>query len=234
MAFREQDVVGFDVAVHDAVTVCVVQRLGYFAGEPDGVLDRQLHFALQPVAQALALDVGHRVPEPACCLARVEHGQNVRMLEPGRGLDLAQEALRAEHRAEFGVEHLERDGPLVPDVASEVHGRHAAAPELALELVAVAEGLREVWRWYGHWHEREGASNLAAGHVFRQPQRGSTRCPQHTRPVSGSGPTGDRRAGVQAPSKPHMAPSQGYRRGSDCSRDSKYLMVWKQVRSCGM
>ena len=51
--------------------------------------------------------------------------------------------------------------------------------------------------------------------------------------VSGSGPTGDRKERVQAPSKPHMAPSQGYRRGSDCSRDSKYLMVWKQVRSCG-
>ena len=152
MAFREQDVVGLDVAVHDAVPVRVVQRLGYLAGEPDGVLDRQLHFALQPVAQALALDVGHRVPEPACCLARVEHGQDVRVLEPGRGLDLAQEALRAEHRAEFGVEHLERDGPVVPEVAGEVHGGHAAAPELALERVAVGQGGLQSIEVVGHRH----------------------------------------------------------------------------------
>ena len=52
------------------------------------------------------------------------------MLEPGGGLDLAQKALRAEHRAKFGVEHLERDRPLVLEVAREVHGGHAAAPEL--------------------------------------------------------------------------------------------------------
>ena len=61
------------------------------------------------------------------------------MLEPGGGLDLALEALRAERRAELGVEHLERDGPLVPDVAREVHRGHAAAPELALEQVAVGQ-----------------------------------------------------------------------------------------------
>ena len=106
----EQDVVGLDVAVHDAVAVRVVQRLGHLAGEPDGVLDRQLDFALQPVAQGLALDVGHRVPEPACCLARVEHGQDVRVLEPGRGLDLAQEALRAERRASSGWSTLSATG----------------------------------------------------------------------------------------------------------------------------
>ncbi len=158
MAFRQKDVVGFDVAVHDAVTVRVVQRLGYLAGEPDGVLDRQLHFAVQAVAQALALDVRHRVPEPACCLARVEHGQDVRVLEPGCRLDLAQEAIRAEHRSEFGVEHLEGDGPLVPEVASEVHGRHAAAPEFLLEHVPVAQSSIEMVYGVGQLYVLEGAN----------------------------------------------------------------------------
>ena len=46
---------------------------------------------------------------------------------------------------QFGVQHLEGDRPVVPEVAGEVHGGHAAPPELALEHVAVgqrgAEGL---------------------------------------------------------------------------------------------
>jgi hypothetical protein len=128
---------------------------------PEGVLDRQLHFALQPVAQALALDVRHRVPEPARCLARVEHGQNVGVLKPGRRLDLAQEAIRAEHRSEFGVEHLEGDGPLVPDVASEVHGRHAAVPEFLLEHVAVGQSRVEMIYGTGQCEFLAGATRLA-------------------------------------------------------------------------
>ena len=73
----------------------------------------------------------------------------MRVLEPGRGLDLAQEALRAEHRSEFGVEHLERDGPLVPDVAREVHHGHAAAPEFLLEHVSVGQTSFEMVYGFG-------------------------------------------------------------------------------------
>ena len=92
------------------VPVRVVQRLGHLAGEPDRVLDRQLDLALQPVAQALALDVRHRVPEPPCRLARVEHGQDVRVLQPGGGLDLAQESLGAERAASSGWSTLSATG----------------------------------------------------------------------------------------------------------------------------
>jgi hypothetical protein len=37
----------------------------------------------------------------------------VRVLEPGRGLDLLEEALRADHGAQLGVQHLERDVAVV-------------------------------------------------------------------------------------------------------------------------
>ena len=59
--------------------------------------------------------------------------------EPGRDADLAQEALGAEHRAEVGVEHLERHLTVMPDVVSQVDRGHAAAAELPLERVAAGQ-----------------------------------------------------------------------------------------------
>ena len=47
------------------------------------------------------------------------------MLEPGGEPDLALEALGAERGGELGVEHLERDRPVVPEVAGEVDRGHA-------------------------------------------------------------------------------------------------------------
>ena len=61
------------------------------------------------------------------------------MLQVGRDLDLGEEAIHAEHRAELGLEHLERDLALVLDVLREVDGRHAAFAELALDGVAAGE-----------------------------------------------------------------------------------------------
>ena len=57
------------------------------------------------------------------------------MLQPGGELDLALEALGAERAREIGVQHLERDRPVVPQILGEEDGGHAAPPELALEGV---------------------------------------------------------------------------------------------------
>ena len=48
------------------------------------------------------------------------------MLEPGGELDLALEALGAERGGELGMEHLERDGAVVPEVVR--RGRRSAMP----------------------------------------------------------------------------------------------------------
>ena len=77
-------------------------------------------------------------------------GEDVRVLQPGGQLDLAQEPLGAERGGELGVEHLERDRAVVPEVLGEVDRRHAAAPELALERVAVGEGLAQRRRRLTH------------------------------------------------------------------------------------
>ena len=62
------------------------------------------------------------------------------MVEPGRDLDLGQEPLDAQHRAQLGPEHLERDLAVVLEVGGEVDGRHAAGAELALDPVALFQG----------------------------------------------------------------------------------------------
>ena len=57
-----------------------------------------------------------------------------------RDRDLAQKARGAQLAHEVGAQHLERDEPVMLAVAREIHGRHAAATELALDLVAVGKG----------------------------------------------------------------------------------------------
>ncbi len=139
----------------------VVQRPRGLLRDPDGLLDRELPVAPKPAAQALALDVGHREPQPAGGVARVVDRQEVGMLEPGGEPDLPEEALGAERRRQLGMEHLERDRPLVPQVLDEVHRAHAAAPELAFEPVAVAQGVGERGRRDGHLGSDRGMTESA-------------------------------------------------------------------------
>src|SRR3954463_1615621 len=57
------------------------------------------------------------------------------MLQRGSRLDLDDEAIGAEDGGEFRLEHLDRDLAVVLDVVREVDGRHAAAPEFALDPI---------------------------------------------------------------------------------------------------
>ena len=93
---RQQHVLGLDVPVDHAVLVRVLERLGRLARDPQRVFHRELALPPQPVPERLALDVRHGEPELTGSLARVVHGQDVGMLEPGGELDLALEALGAE------------------------------------------------------------------------------------------------------------------------------------------
>ena len=57
------------------------------------------------------------------------------MVEAGGNRDLAQEPLRAQRGRDLGPQHLQRDGPIVLLIVGEIHRRHAAAAELALDAV---------------------------------------------------------------------------------------------------
>ena len=51
------------------------------------------------------------------------------MLQLRRRLDLGEKALGAERRGEVGVQHLDRDVAVVPEVVREIDGRHAAGAQ---------------------------------------------------------------------------------------------------------
>ena len=72
------------------------------------------------------------------------------MLQPGREADLPLEALGAEAGGEMLVEELERDRPVVTEVLRQPNRGHAAAPELALEGVAVAQSRAQRCYRIGH------------------------------------------------------------------------------------
>ena len=150
-AVVQQDVLGLDVAVDHVVAVGVVERGGHLARDPHRVGHRQLLLAVHPVAHRLALDVRHHIEEEAVGLAAVEERQDVRVLQVGGGLDLAEEPLGADHGGEFRPQHLDRHLAVVLEVLRQVDRGHAAGAELALDAVAVGQGLGQAGQWIRHF-----------------------------------------------------------------------------------
>src|SRR5688500_6383282 len=74
----------------------------------------------------------------------------MRMLQPGRRPDLAQEAIATERGAEVRMEDLDGDLALVAKIVREVDRRHAALAELPLDVIAVGEGGGEASGRCGH------------------------------------------------------------------------------------
>ena len=76
------------------------------------------------------------------------------MSQPRGDLDLAEEAVGAEHGGHFGAQHLEGDGSPVLPVLGEKHDGRAATTDLTLDGVAVAqcgpEPLEELGAGTGH------------------------------------------------------------------------------------
>ena len=62
---------------------------------------------------------------------------DMRVLEPRREPDLADEALGPHGLGQLGVEDFERHRSVMPEVVGEVHRGHAPATELALDAVAI-------------------------------------------------------------------------------------------------
>ncbi len=61
---RQEEILRLDVAVHHAVLVRVRETAGCFNCNPQGFVDWKLRLATSTVAQALAVDIRHGVPEP--------------------------------------------------------------------------------------------------------------------------------------------------------------------------
>jgi hypothetical protein len=96
----------------------------------------------QPLGEADAVDEVHRVEVPAVRLADAVDGDDVRVLQAGRGGRLGAEALQLLLvRRRAGQQHLDGDHPFQARLPRLEDDPHAAAAHLAQQLV-VAETLR--------------------------------------------------------------------------------------------
>ena len=132
----EQDVLGLDVAVDQAVVVRMAQRARHLPGKPQRLVQRQLTLACEAGTQRFPLDVGHHIEEVVAGRAGVEERNDVRMIQPGRDLDLAQESILADGRHQRRFHQLDGDEPIVFDVLGEVDSRHPAAADFADHAIA--------------------------------------------------------------------------------------------------
>ena len=129
----------------DPRAVGVLQRVGRFPRDPERVLQRQLALPVQPTPERLPVDERHREPEEVRRAVLRSHGaavedrEDVGVLEAGGEADLALEAIGAEGGGDLGVEDLERDRAVVPQVLREIDRGHAPAPELPLERVSLPQ-----------------------------------------------------------------------------------------------
>ena len=141
----DEQVAGLDVAVHDAVAMRVVEAAAGLGDDLDRLLDVEVAAVAQQLGARVAGDVLHHdeVLVVALVEAEVEHLNDVRVHEPGSGERLAAEA-RDERRVVGEVlgQQLQRDVALEALVEGEVHGRHAADAEPALDPVAACDRRR--------------------------------------------------------------------------------------------
>jgi len=136
---RQQDVGRLDVAVHDALAVRVVERVGHLARDAERLAAGYLMVAHQPVPQRLARHERHHVEQQPVGLAGIVDRQDVRVLQPGGDFDLAQEPLGADGRRQLGAEQLDGHAPPVLAVEGAVHDGHATVTHFRLDLVAIAQ-----------------------------------------------------------------------------------------------
>ncbi len=133
----EQHVVGLHVAVHDAVGVCVGERVAHVAQDAHRVAHGQLTLVDDAGAQRLARDVRHDVVEQVTLRTGGEQRDDMGMLQRGGQPDLTLEPLGAHARRQLGREHLHHHLPAEPYFLGEEDAAHAAAAELALDTVRV-------------------------------------------------------------------------------------------------
>ena len=123
--------------MNDSSAVGVVECPSDIARKPEGLVHRKLTLTVQPLPKALPLHERHDVEERSVRLSRIEEGQDVRVLEVGRGLDLGQEAVCPHGRGQLGPEDLDGYLSFMPEVVCQVDRCHPARTDLALDPVAV-------------------------------------------------------------------------------------------------
>ncbi len=130
--------------MHDAAQVRIGQGPGDLLEELGDLTWRQRSARAHPLAERLALHVGHREPDQVADRVHVVDRDDVRVRELGRHLRLAEEALAQRGLpGHVGRQQLDRDETVQLDVARQKDDAHAAAPQLTLQRVAADHRLLE-------------------------------------------------------------------------------------------
>ena len=145
----------------DAVLVGVAERARRFAGEPEGLLERNAPVARQSVAERLPFDEWHHVVEMAARGTGIVDRHDVGVLEAGGELDLTEEPLGADRGGEIRLEDLDRDRTPMLDVLGQEDRGHPPLADLAFEGVVTGEMGGERVEQVGHLGVGWGCSNLA-------------------------------------------------------------------------
>ncbi|HMA24230.1 MAG TPA: hypothetical protein VKP00_09545 [Gemmatimonadaceae bacterium] len=120
-----------------------LQRLGDRFADRDDLGERQLLLALEPLPKRAAVHVRQYEKGPVIVLARAQHRDNVRMLQPSRDANLAQETFGADLGDQLVAKDLDGDGSPVRVLASEIHNGRSAATGFALDRVPASEHARD-------------------------------------------------------------------------------------------
>src|SRR5215207_6426850 len=145
----EQDVLRLDVAVDDTTRVRVLERRGDLACDADRIGHWEHALAVEPLPERLAVEKWHDVEQPSIDLARVEKGNDVRMRESCRDLDLSQETLGPHGVGQPCVQELDGDRAVMAQVVGEIDDGHPTVADLTLDAVAVGDR-RDGERAIGH------------------------------------------------------------------------------------
>ncbi len=136
-AFRDEDVSRLEVAVHDEVLMSKLDGGADVEEEPKARFAREAT-AVRPFDQVLSLDVLHREPrESVPGRSAVVQARDVRVLERREDSLLGAEARDDEGGIEPATDHLQSNFSLEAGTSldREIDGPHAAATELAQDLV---------------------------------------------------------------------------------------------------
>src|SRR5688500_13011430 len=139
MPTAQQDIVGLDIAMDDAATVCIAQCVGDLAYDPEGIVNRKLFLAVEAVTQRLALDVWHYIVEQPFRFTGIEQREDVRMIQLRRDRNLAEKSFGTQGRGEVRLENFQGNRPIMPEIPCAIHCRHTTPSDFVGEVVPPCE-----------------------------------------------------------------------------------------------
>jgi len=139
MARGQQDVLGLDVAMHDAMRVRIPECVRDFSKEPCDFGDGPPWVFGETRAQGFAFDIGHRVERDALRRARLEQRNDVRMLESRDDFDLAVKPLATDDGTELRWQDLQYDVSRGRDLVRQEDATQSSATQLTPNDVSVAQ-----------------------------------------------------------------------------------------------